>query len=194
MRLRLSAVILAAVLGIVPAAAQFGNPGGADPGTVERAPGIPVPSQTNVQDRLFAALAAQGGMAEVELAKLAKQRSHNEAVAAFASQMIEDHGKSNGRLMQLAKQMGVPLPSDLAADQKALQQELSALDQGRFETAYMRAQIVDHQKTVQLLLWVIASGESADMQRFATETLPTVLHHLELAQNLVQQLTGAVAP
>jgi hypothetical protein len=51
-----------------------------------------------------------------------------------------------------------------------------------------------HQKTVQILLWVIASGENADLQRFASGTLPDVLHHLQLAQNLVSQLTGAAAP
>jgi putative membrane protein len=58
----------------------------------------------------------------------------------------------------------------------------------------MRAQVTDHQKMMQLLLWVIASGENADLQRFASRALPDVLHHLQLAQNLVSQLTGAAAP
>ena len=46
---------------------------------------------------------------------------------------------------------------------------------------YMRAQIVDHQKTSQLLQWEIGSGEDAEMQRFAADTLPTVLEHLAQA-------------
>jgi len=58
----------------------------------------------------------------------------------------------------------------------------------------MRAQVTDHQKTVQLLLWVIASGENAELQRFASATLPDVMHHLQLAQTLVSQLTGAAGP
>jgi putative membrane protein len=58
----------------------------------------------------------------------------------------------------------------------------------------MRVQVTDHQKTVQLLLWVIASGENADLQRFASDTLPGVLHHLQLSQDLVSQLTGAAPP
>ena len=52
----------------------------------------------------------------------------------------------------------------------------------------------NHQKTVQLLLWVIASGENADLQRFASSSLPDVLHHLQMAQTLVSLLTGAAAP
>jgi putative membrane protein len=194
MSLMLPLAMVVAMLGIGPAAAQFGNPGGADPATVESKPGVPLASQTNVQDRLFAILAAQGGMAEVELAKLATQKSRDEGVSAFARQMLEDHGMSNRKLMQLSERMSIPLPGGLDADQKALLQELSALGQGPFEVGYMRSQIVEHQKTVQLLLWVITSGESADMQHFASETLPTVLHHLQLAQDLVAQLTGAVAP
>src|SRR5438105_9310947 len=116
--MRLIAVTISLIAIIVPASAQFGNPGGLDPATRESAPGVPTPNQTNVQDRLFAMLAAQSGMAEVDLAKLAGQRSRNEDVAAFAKQMIQDHGKGNEKLSSLAKQAGIPLPNDLAADQK----------------------------------------------------------------------------
>src|ERR1700729_2373711 len=93
-------------LAATPASAQFGNPGGLDPGTRESAPGVPIPGQTNAPDRLFATLAAEGGMAEVDVAKLAQQKSRNEAVIAFAKQMIDDHGKTNAQLASLAKQAG----------------------------------------------------------------------------------------
>jgi hypothetical protein len=55
---------------------------------------------------------------------------------------------------------------------------------------YMRLQVTDHSP----LLWVIAPGENADLQRLASDTLPGVLHHLQLAQGLVSQLTGAARP
>ena len=181
-------------LAAVPASAQFGNPGGLDPGTRESEPGVPMPDQTNVPDRLFTTLAAQGGMAEVDLGKLAQQKSGNDAVTAFAQRMIDDHGKSNAQLAQLAKQAGLPLPTEPAPDQIDMRQRLSALNGTTFDAEYMRVQVTDHQKTVQLLLWVIASGENADLQRFASGTLPEVVHHLQLAQILVSQLTGAAAP
>jgi putative membrane protein len=181
-------------LAVVPAWAQFGNPGGLDPGTRESAPGVPVPGQTNVPDRLFTTLAAQGGLAEVELGKVAQQKSRNDAVTAFAKRMVDDHCKSNARLAELAKQGGLPLPTEPAPDQIEMRQRLSALNGTAFDAEYMRAQVTDHQKTVQLLLWVIASGENADLQRFASGILPDVLHHLQLAQALVSRLTGAAAP
>ena len=133
-------------------------------------------------------------MAEVELGKLAQQKSRNDAVTAFAKRMVDDHGKSNAQLAELAKQAGLLLPTEPAPDQLEVKQRLSALNGAAFDAEYMRAQVTDHQKTVQLLLWVIASGENADLQRFASGTLPDVVHHLQLAQTLVSQLTGAAAP
>jgi putative membrane protein len=192
--MRFIPLVILTTLAAVPASAQFGNPGGLDPGTRESAPGVPVPGQTNVPDRLFTTLAAQGGMAEVELGKVAQQKSRNDAVTAFAKRMVDDHSKSNARLAELAKQAGLPLPTEPAPDQLEVKLRLSALNGAAFDSEYMRAQVTDHQKTVQLLLWVIASGENADLQHFASGTLPDVLHHLQLAQALVSQLTGAAAP
>ena len=182
------------ILATAPASAQFGNPAGMDPGTRESEPGLPVPGQTNVPDRLFAALAAQGGMAEVELGKLAQQKSRNDAVTAFAKRMVDDHGKSNAQLAELAQQAGLLLPTEPAPDQLEVKQSLSSRNGAAFDVEYTRAQVIDHQKTEQLLLWVIASGENADLQRFASDTLPDVVHHLQLAQTLLSQLTGAAAP
>jgi putative membrane protein len=187
-------VLTLTALAPVPAWAQFGNPGGLDPATRESAPGVPIPGQTNVPDRLFTTLAAQGGMAEVELGKLVQQKSRNDAVTAFAKRMVDDHSKSNAQLAELAKQAGLPLPTEPAPDQVEVKQKLSALNGAAFDAEYTRTQVIDHQKMVQLLLWVIASGENADLQRFASATLPDVLHHLQLAQSLVSQLTGAAAP
>ena len=188
-------IAMLTILAGAPASAQFfGNPAGMDPGTRESAPGVPVPGQTNVPDRLFAALAAQGGMAEMELGKLARQKSRNDAVTAFAKRMVDDHGKSNAQLAELAKQAGLLLPTEPAPDQLEVKQRLWALNGTAFDVEYTRAQVTDHQKTVQLLLWVIASGQNADLQRFASGTLLDVLHHLQLAQTLLSRLTGAAAP
>jgi putative membrane protein len=59
-----------------------------------------------------------------------------------------------------------------------------------FDHAYLHGQIVEHQKTVQLLEWEINSGQDAGIKRFASEALPTVLQHLQMAQDLMTQITG----
>ena len=59
---------------------QQGNPAGATPGTESRS-GMPAPTQPNVVDRNFARAAAAGGLAEVELGRLADQNGKSSGSA-----------------------------------------------------------------------------------------------------------------
>jgi len=54
----------------------------------------------------------------------------------------------------------------------------------------MRLQLTDHSP----FALGHSPGGNADLQRLASDTLPGVLHHLQLAQGLVSQLTGAARP
>lgn len=185
--------IVTAILSLTAgsAVAQMGNPGfwGAD--TRMEKPGVPAPHQTNNTDRLFAQLAAAGGMAEVELAKMAGQKSEAKRVKDFADLMAKDHGDANAKLKALADDAKIPLPQEVMPDHKQAKERLDGLDGRDYDIAYMKAQIVDHQKTAQLLAWEIASGEDAALQRFAADSLPKVMHHLSLAIDIHAELTGA---
>ncbi|MDW9547112.1 DUF4142 domain-containing protein [Sinorhizobium meliloti] len=182
--------VLAALL-TVPASAQIGNPAGLDADTKMSEPGVPAPHQTNNQDRLFARLAAAGGMAEVDLGKLAAGKSETGAVKDFANRMVTDHDAANDKLKQLAEAARMPLPEKPDAEHAAIKERLQSLSGEAFDIAYIKAEIVDHQKTSLLLQWEISLGEDAELQRFAAETLPGVLQHLESARNIHADLTGA---
>ena len=189
MRLLLTVPAAAALL-VAPASAQIGNPAGMAPGTPQSAPGVPAPHQPNTQDRLFARLAAAGGMAEVELGKLAEQKGGSGEVKEFGRQLVQDHTKANAQLANLAKQAGIPLPTELNPEHKAMRAELDGLSGAAFDLAFLRGQVVDHQKTVALLQWEIAAGQDGDLQRFAAQQLPAILQHLQAAQNVLARLAG----
>ncbi len=177
-----------------PAAAQMGNPAGVEAGTAQASPGVPAPHDTNNTDRLFARLAATGGRAEVELGQRAQQKAADTSVKEFARMMIDDHSKANEKLAELATAAKIPLPAALDPDHQAVRERLESLNGADFDTAYILAQIEDHQKTVQLLEWEIGSGQDAPLQKFAAETLPTVLGHLRQAQFVAAGLTGQTPP
>jgi putative membrane protein len=187
--MRLLTITLVATLAS-PAAAQFGNPAGIAPGTRESAPGTPQPHETNNQDRLFTRLLAAGGMAEVQLGKLAGQQAQSRAVKDFAQQMVQDHTKANDELTTLAKAANIPLPTEPNPEHKAARSQLEKLRGKQFDIAYMQTQVQDHQKTTQLLEWIINSGQDGQIRSFAVALLPIVLHHLDLAQNVMTELTG----
>jgi putative membrane protein len=188
----LATVSSIAVLLTIPAWAQEGNPAGMSPGTPQAAPGVPAPNQPNQPDRLFVHEATIGGMAEVELGKLAEQKGHNDAVKDFARRMVEDHTKANDRLMSLAKQDGVVLPDVLDREHRTMRTELEKSSGAEFDRAYIQGQVQDHQKAAQLLEWEIGSGQDTQLKSFAAETLPVVLQHLQMARNLQAQMTGKV--
>ncbi len=58
----------------------------------------------------------------------------------------------------------------------------------QFDLAYIQGQIIDHQKTAQLLEYEIGSGENAELKDFASDLLPTVLDHLRVAQEIASEI------
>jgi len=60
-------------------------------------------------DAKFAVDAANGGMAEVELGKLAQEKAANSKVKDFGAMMVTDHSKANDEMKALAKSKGIVL-------------------------------------------------------------------------------------
>ena len=59
-------------------------------------------SELSRGDRKFVEEAAQGGMAEVELGKLAEQHATSDQVKQFGRKMATDHQKANEQLKKIA--------------------------------------------------------------------------------------------
>jgi putative membrane protein len=119
-----------------------------------------------------------------------RRRSLNQAVKEFAQRMVEDHSKANDRLISLAEADGIAVPDELDRKHKAVRERLEASSGAKFDLAHIRGQVVDHQKTAQLLEHEIGSGQDVELKSFASETLPVVLGHLEMAQNIQAQIAG----
>lgn len=135
-------------------------------------------------DADFAADTAAGGVAEIEMAKLAKEKSTNEAVTAFADQMIADHGAANAQLKQVAAKLGWALPTDMGPQHRETYANLKKLSGERFEAAYRLAMVSDHSKTVAAFEQQAEYGKTPELKAFAEALLPKLQHHLEMAQAL----------
>lgn len=191
MRLSLLALAFAALS--MPSWAQIGNPAGMDPATPEGPAGAPSPHYANTQDKLFAQLLVSGGLAEVELGKLADGKAQSESVKEFARRMVQDHSKANDELAALAKLASIPLPGQLNPDDRAMKEELARPQGSAFDLTYVSSQIVSHQKAAILLQYEIGQGQNVEIQKFAGKTLPVVLAHLEMAREILTQLRSAAA-
>jgi len=141
-------------------------------------------------DTTFVTKAARGGMAEVELGKLATEKASNDEVKKFGQRMVDDHGKANDELKALAQQKNMTVPSDLSAKDKALRDRLSKLSGAAFDRAYMHAMVTDHRADVNEFRVQSQSGKDAEVKAFAAKTLPTLEEHLRMAQDASKSVVG----
>jgi putative membrane protein len=133
-------------------------------------------------DRGFVEKAAMGGMAEVELGNLAQQKASSAEVKQFAARMVEDHGKANDELKQLASSKGIPLPTALDRKHRSDMDRLGKLSGAEFDRAYMSHMLDDHKKDVAEFKKQATSGKDSDLKAFASKSVPVLEQHLQLAQ------------
>ena len=151
-------------------------------------------AQKNTANRLvgtdssFITKAAQGGMAEVELGKLATERASNSAVKDFGQRMVTDHTKANEQLKTVAANKGVNLPEGLDAKDQATLNRLSKLNGAAFDRAYIDDMVKDHKADVAEFQKEADRGDDADIKAFASKTLPTLQDHLRMAEDTQKQV------
>ena len=139
-------------------------------------------------DSTFMMKAAQGGMAEVELGRMAVEKAQNAEVKKFAQKMIEDHTNANTELKSLARNKSVTLPTETDAEHKALMEKMKALSGAEFDKAYVQAMVDDHRKTVDLFQNESTGGTDGDAKAFAAKTLPNLKMHLEMIQGIQSKM------
>lgn len=133
-------------------------------------------------DRTFAHKAAIGGMAEVELGNLAQQKASNDQVKQFGARMVQDHTKANDQLKQIASTKGVQLPTRLDSKHQKVMDRLQKMSGAQFDRAYMSDMVSDHKEDISDFKKEANSGRDSDLKNFASQTLPTLQEHLQMAQ------------
>jgi len=141
-----------------------------------------VVTSSGSEDIEFVLDAAQGGLAEVELGKLAAQRAQNDDVKKFAQRMVDDHTKANEQLKKIADSKSIKLPTEVDSKDKALMQRLEKLNGAAFDRTYMNAMVNDHTKDVSEFKREANAGRDPQVKSFAESTLPTLEEHLQQAK------------
>jgi putative membrane protein len=152
-----------------------------DTASITVQPAAPTTAQA---DTAFAHKAAVGGMAEVELGKMAAEKGNDPKVKDFGNMMVTDHGKANDELKRIAASKNMELPAALDAKHQQLSDSLGKLSGKAFDRAYVNAMVEGHQQTLELLQSEAANGTDADLKAFAAKTAPVVQMHLTKIQQV----------
>jgi len=138
----------------------------------------------NGPDRKFVMEAAQGGMAEVEMGRLATERGASDEVKQFGQRMVDEHSKANTELAELATNMRFEPPKELAPEMAKMRDQLSQLSGADFDREYMRMMVEDHEKDVKKFERQATKGNAGSVKDFAAKTLPTLQEHLKMAKDI----------
>ena len=141
-------------------------------------------------DQQFIAEASQDGRSEVELGQLAEKQASSPVVKRLAVKIVTDHTKANQQLELLpeasqALQSATPPPKEGGTADR-----LSQLSGKEFDRAFVEQVIQDHESAISRFKEAASSAQSPDVKRFASQTLPTLEQHLQMAKSAQKALGG----
>jgi putative membrane protein len=165
-------------------------------------------------DKDFVNKQMSDGMAEVEIAKLAKERAVNPEVKQFAQMMIDDHTNAGKLLTQVANTYAIPQHPAIDDKHTSLRDKLSKLSGAEFDKEYIDAMVDDHEDAVRDLRSRVDENRSltdrlqgknpedrssvkpevsddkakASVNEWAANILPTVEHHLDRAKAIKEHI------
>jgi putative membrane protein len=143
------------------------------------------------KDKSFMTDAAESGHAEINASKIALEKNRSPAVKDFAEAMIGDHTTVGDALAKLAASKNLTLPDGPSVMQKTKIAVLSKLDGATFDKQYAGIIGVSaHEDAVKLFKDAAANAKDPDVKQFASETLPKLQHHLEMAKRLKTATDG----
>jgi putative membrane protein len=142
-------------------------------------------------DRAFARRVAQANRGEIRLGRLAMNRASDASVRDFARQMVNDHRAAQQELREMASEHGITLPSELSSEQQATYERLSNMRGSSFDRAYIAVMVRDHARAVREFE-AKSNGRDSAIQDWASEKLPTLRHHRDMAIEIRNNLRDGI--
>jgi putative membrane protein len=130
----------------------------------------------------FAVAAANGGMMEVELGKIAQDNAHDPRVKAYGAMMVKDHSDANATLKGIAGSLNIALPDSVSDDARKEINNLKMKKGKDFDKAYVSMMVDDHKKDIAEFRKCADNCSDSTVKSFAYNTLPVLEKHLDSIQ------------
>ena len=134
-------------------------------------------------DSKFAVKAADGGMMEVELSKLALTKSTSPEVKKLAKMMVDDHTAANNELKKLAGTKNISVPATVSTDRQEKLTDFMKKTGNDFDKDYASYMVSDHKDAIELFKKQAEKGKDTELKNWAAGKLSTLEHHLQIAQS-----------
>jgi putative membrane protein len=150
-------------------------------------PGATAPSAQNFGDQAFVSKAMEGGIAEVELGKLAADKSQSQDVKQFAQKMVNDHSQMGDKWFKpVATQLGVSEPKGPSKKDKKLIEKLQGLSGQQFDTEYIQAMVKDHKEDLKEFQNESQAAQDPNVKQIAEQGSKVISQHLQMIEQIAQ--------
>ena len=139
----------------------------------------------------FMKTAIEGNYSEIDVGKLAQDKSSNPQVKQFGAMLVKDHTEANSKAMPVVKQLDVDPPKSSGLMEKGTYLKLKVLSGETFDRSFINGAVDDHQKDVKL--YQDQANGSGPAAEFAKQILPKLQQHLAEAQKIQAGLKQAAS-
>jgi putative membrane protein len=130
----------------------------------------------------FAVKVANAGMTEVQLGKMAQEKSTEKSIKEFGEMMVKDHTKAGDELKELASAKNITLPASVSDDMQKHITDLSKETGKDFDKDYVNMMVSDHKDVIDAFEDAAKNSKDSAFKNFAVKTLPTLYKHLGAAK------------
>lgn len=132
---------------------------------------------------------------EIREGQLARVNGQSEAVQSFGKMLVEEHGKADKKLLDLAarKRVDIATPPGEKGTPPVRDAQVERLDglEGRaFDRAFAKAMVRDHEHALDVAKQLEKKTEDAEVRELVEDFVPMQKKHLEKARDLRSQVTG----
>ena len=131
---------------------------------------------------------AEINLAEIEIGKLAQQKSTNTEVKKFGKMLVDEHTKSASEVSALAKAKNFTLPTSLTEDGQEEYNKLNEKTGLDFDKKFADMMIDGHEKAIDKLKKASENAKDAEIKTWASNNIAGLTAHLEHAKLLKQNL------
>ena len=140
------------------------------------------------QDKEFAEFALNANVAELKFSELATTKGFSPEVKELAQHMLADHKKADDLLKKITTGKSIPSTNQLNEEQQKDYDKMKDMEGEAFDKAYTECMVKDHKKAIDNYEKETKKGENTELRAFAINTLPSLNHHKNLADETCKKI------
>ena len=137
-------------------------------------------------DQKFLLKAMESNVAEIQMGRLALEKSTDEKVRHFAAQMIDDHGKMLDEWKQAVAPLNMPVPEEPSKNAMKTMDKMKGLSGDAFDQAYIKEMVKAHKEDDKAFKEEARATITPQLKEMATQDAGIIEGHLQQIEEIAK--------